>query len=1039
MTLEMFHAGERVKMDVFSAYGGMELNAKKIAYWGLTGALMAAGICLSIVERNGHYAFEWQGSELMAQTRNDGYHDMAALQVFNRVLLQLQQNYVDPTRLDPELMIASALDNLQKNVPELLLTFDRKVKERPTKVTVNISGQSREFALNNLENLWEMSLRLRGIFSFIQEYLPKDVKQRELEYDAINGMLSALDPHSLILSPEVYRSMAEGNRGKFGGLGIVVRMIDGVLIVVEPITGDVPAKRAGIEEGDQILTIDGTPTLNMSISEAVDLLKGEPKTTVHLTVMRKGWKSPKPIDVIRDEISIPSVESDVLGDKIAYVKLKSFQGNSQSDMQKALEKLRAEMGGMDGLVLDLRGNPGGLLEQAVQIADNFLESGTIVTTVGGHDLLQKPRYATKEKTESSYPIVVLMDSSSASASEIVAGALKNNNRALIVGDTSFGKGSVQVLYELPDKSALKLTIGQYLTPGDLSIQSVGIVPDIRLVPMRATDGTLDLYPRPWQRREESLGGHLDNQNALRDIKPAYSLRYLTTRYALPEEDMDDDTVITIDDIDKLIKNKQKTNKPVDDPQVRLAREILKNVGGEHERAGMIEAFMKGADVLQKAEDEALVSSLGKQGIDWQACASPSEAKLKVKLETGTAGNDVTAGDELTLRATVVNEGQVPVCRVAGRTESSFLRVNDREFIFGRVEPGASVTRELKFKTNRALNSRVDDLKLNVFLDDGTPVPASVAATASAELHIHAIEQPAFKIHYAILDRDGKAQGNSLLDDDEDVTMRIWVSNDGKGTAQKPLVYLKNKAPEIKLVDARAETEPLEKGALVSRDFKFRTSKVGAEDIQMELHVYDKSSTQVLLERISFKTSKGEAVAGQSLTHVSRVMRVRDGAKLYVSPVGTANSLFSLDGGTVVRADAEFGAYTHVTAGQTVGWVETAGLEAASDAAVSQIEPKTIATIPRIILPEMSHVTDQDTITIEADVTSFAPLTDYYIYTAADIDHTYTYEKVAYSQLSSESGHIRATVPLSPGLNSVRLYVRDQNKSEAYENILVFRR
>ena len=1018
------------------------MNVKKLAYWGLTGALMVAGVCLSIVERNGHYAFEWQGAELMAQTRNDGYHDMASLTVFNRVLMQLQQNYVDPTRLDPELIIASTLDNLQKNVPELLLTFDRKVKDRPTKVTVNISGQSREFALNGLDNLWEMSLRLRGIFSFIQEYLPADAVQRELEYDAINGMLSALDPHSLILSPEVYRSMAEGNRGKFGGLGVVVRMIDGVLIVVEPITGDVPAKRAGIEEGDQILAIDGTPTLNMSISEAVDLLKGEPKTTVHLSVMRKGWKTPRQIDVVRDEISIPSVESDALGDKIAYVKLKSFQGNSQTDMLKALEKLREEMGGIEGLVLDLRGNPGGLLDQAVQIADNFLDSGTIVTTVGGHDLLQKPRYATKGDGSSSYPIVVLMDSSSASASEIVAGALKNNDRALIVGDTSFGKGSVQVLYELSDKSALKLTIGQYLTPGDRSIQSVGIVPDIRLVPMRATEGSLDLYPRPWQRREESLGGHLDNQNAQRDQKPAYNLRYLTTRYALPEEDMDDDTVITIDDIDKLIKNKQKTNKPVDDPQVRLAREILKKTGGEHERGAMVTSFLKGADELQKAEDAALVESLGKQGIDWHACAAPGEAKLSARIATTDPQNNVRAGDELTLTATVVNEGTEPVCRVAGRTESSFLRINDREFIFGRIEPGASVTRELKIKTNRALGSRVDDLKLDVFLDDGTPVPETVAATVATELSIREIEQPAFKIHYAILDRDGLGQGNSLLDDDEEVTMRIWVSNDGTGVAQKPLVYLKNKenkTSQIKLIDARAETEALSKGTRVSRDFKFRTDKVGADDIQLELHVYDKSSTQVLLENIAFKTSKAEAVSGLKLTHEDRVMRVRENAKLYVSPVAGANSLTSIDGGSVVRTDAAFGTFTHVIAGETVGWIATDSLEDAPGAAVSRIEPKTIVTIPRVILPDMSHVTDQETITIEADVTSFAPLKDYYIYVATNTDHTYNYEKVAYSPLSSDSGHIRASVPLSKGLNSVRLYVRDQNKSEAYENILVFRR
>lgn len=343
----------KAELEVLGFQGGAILSRKRIIYWGITGAILAAGLVMSVVERDGRYAFEWRGSELMAQPKVDEFHDIASLQVFNRVLLQLQQNYVDASRLEPSVMIAMALDSLQKSIPELLLVFDRKVKEKPTQVTVNIAGQSRTFGLDQMNNLWEMSLRLRGILAFIQEYLPKDAKPRELEYDAINGMLEALDPHSLILSPEVYKSMMEGNRGKFGGLGIVVRMIDGVLIVVEPIEGDVPAKRAGLQEGDQILAIDGTPTLNMNVSEAVDLLKGEPDTTVRLNVMRKGWKEPRLIDVTRAEIAIPSLESDPLGDRIAYLKLKSFQGNSQSEMVRALEKLKKEMGGIDGLLLDL--------------------------------------------------------------------------------------------------------------------------------------------------------------------------------------------------------------------------------------------------------------------------------------------------------------------------------------------------------------------------------------------------------------------------------------------------------------------------------------------------------------------------------------------------------------------------------------------------------------------------------------------------------------------------------------------------------------
>ena len=1017
------------------------MSRKRIIYWGITGAILAAGLVMSVVERDGRYAFEWRGAELMAQPKVDEYHDIASLQVFNRVLLQLQQNYVDASRLEPSVMIAMTLDSLQKSIPELLLVFDRKVKEKPTQVTVNIAGQSRTFALDNLNNLWEMSLRLRSILAFIQEYLPKDANPRELEYDAINGMLSALDPHSLILSPEVYRSMMEGNRGKFGGLGIVVRMIDGVLIVVEPIEGDVPAKKAGLQEGDQILTIDGTPTLNMNVSEAVDLLKGEPDTTVRLTVMRKGWKEAKTIDVVRAEISIPSLEADKLGDNLVYIKLKSFQGNSQSEMLRTLDKMKSEMGKIEGLVLDLRGNPGGLLDQAVMIADNFLDEGTIVTTVGANDLLQKPRNAKHETTQETYPIAILMDSSSASASEIVAGALKNNDRAIIIGDTSFGKGSVQVLYELPDKSALKLTIGQYLTPGNRSIQSVGIVPDIRLVPQRAIQDDIDLYPKPWERREESLGGHLNHESAYKDQKPAYQLRYLSKRYeGNIEDELDEDSILTLEDIERIIKTKSKTNRPVDDPQVRLARDILKRIGNVYNRKEMVEKFMTGADSLQAEEDTALVEALKGLGIDWTPCESTETPHISAILTSDKPENQVISGDEIILQATATNNGALPVCRVAGRLESSLSRANDKELIFGRIEPGQSVTRQYRIKTNRAQASRVDNVTLGIYLDDGTPIPEKKAAESVVYLETVARPQPAFTIHYAIIDSspDG-SPGNGLLDDHETVTMRIWVSNDGAGTAEKPLVYLKNKTPEIKLLDARAETEALPTGTTTHRDFKFQTTTVGSRDIQLELHVYDKSSTQVLVEKIAFKTSKSDDIKQEKVKKVSGLMTIQAETPLHVSPLSSSNSLTKLPAGTVVMQDATFAGYTHISAGPVLGWMASPQLVPSDNTAMSVLEPKMIATIPRIKLDQMAHVTDQPTIRLKAEVTAFAPLLDYYAYVSSEIDHIYHYEKVAYAPLSHESDHIDTEIPLNPGLNRINLYVRDKNKSEAYETIFVYRK
>lgn len=1010
-------------------------------YWGIVGALAVAGLSLSIVRRDGHYEFEWNGADLMAQTREDAaYHDIASLQVFNRVLLQLQQNYVDPGRLQPNLMLCSALDNLQKSVPELLLVFDKPIKESPTQVTAKIGNAEQTFSLTKIDNLWEMSLRLRSILIFIQDYLPKDANQRELEYEAVNGMLSALDPHSVILSPELYRSMMEGNRGKFGGLGIVVRMVDGVLIVVEPVEGDVPARKAGIEEGDQILTIDGTPTLNMNISEAVDLLKGDPDTTVRLSVMRKGWKSPKTIDVVRAEINIPSVESAALDDKIAYIKLKSFQGNSQREMDKALSTLGEQMGGIHGLILDLRGNPGGLLDQAVMIADNFLDTGTIVTTVGVNDTLSQARKATKGTAQTEYPIIILMDSSSASASEIVAGALKNNDRALVVGDTSFGKGSVQVLYELPDKSALKLTIGQYLTPGNLSIQSVGIVPDIQLVPMVARDGDVDLYPKPWVRREESLGGHLVNQMALKNQKPGYALRYLSQRYDLPEDNYEEDSVITLEDVDKIIKSKPKTKKPSDDPQVRLAQQILKRTGNTHNRSMMLDKFIASADSLQAEEDDSLVKALAQNGIDWQKGQNPQSPNLAIAITTDKPDNRMTAGESYTIRATATNNGSEPVYRLSARTDSTLGRINDKEFIFGTVPPGGSVTREMTVKSNRAQASRVDHLGVKLYLDDDTPIPETSLASGDIELETVAIAQPEFTIHYAIIDYDGNSKnvGNGLLDDGETVTVRLWVSNDGEGTAEKPLVFLKNKSPEIKLLDARAETDALKTGERFVRDFTFQTTNVTPSDISLELHVYDKASTRVLIENIAFKTAKSDEIDNVSVQRANGNMKVQTETKLHVSPLLSANALVSLPSNTVVQQDAVVGDFTHIRAGDVMGWVASSAL-VPTDESMTSIEPKTIATIPRIHLAKTAHVTDADTFDLTANVTAFAPLKDYYVYTTYEIDHEYNYQKVAYSPLSSENETLHATIPLQKGLNTIRLYVRDVNKSEAYERVLVYKR
>ncbi len=1040
------------------------MKRTRIIYWGIAGTALATGLGLSVVKSGDRWEFNWDGAELMAQTSQNAPHDLAALQITNRVLLQLQENYVDTDRLDPVTMLAESLDAVQKVVPELLIVFDKPKTEHPTTLTATIGDKQRTFSLDSITNLWEMSLRLREVLLFVQNDFPTDVKPRDLEYTLINGMLKTLDPHSVILSPEVYKDMQEGNQGKFGGLGIVVRMVDGVLVIINPMEGEPPAVKAGLKAGDQILAIDGTPTLNMNVSDAVEMLKGEPNTTVKLTVQRKGWKAPKIIDVVREEIQIPSTTSDDLGDHVAYVKLKGFQANSQTDMIEALKKLTEKMGVIEGLVLDLRGNPGGLLDQAVQIADDFLSSGTIVTTVGQSDALKKPYNATIKTTQPGYPIVLLIDSSSASASEIVAGALQNNDRALVLGDTSFGKGSVQVLYELPDKSALKMTIAQYLTPGDRSIQSVGIVPDIHLVPMLATADTFDLYPRPWERRESSLDSHLDNQRADKQSESPYALRYLSNRIDL-ESEMDEETVLTLDDIDKYIATQQKEDSPSKDPQVRLAKRILRLMKPtQSSRADMLKTYAPNADEISRDEAKALIDQLATFNIDWSEGTNPApdtitsalKLDLKTKCVPGKAetarcdapvDDDAThtylAGEQYKVEATLTNTSSETLYRLAARTESSFNAANDEEFIFGTIAPGQSVTRELTLKTNRAQASRRDNFKVTVYADDGTPIPKTELINNEIFLTTQARPQPKFTLSYAILDEipNTHKRGNALLDDNEKVTVRVWVTNAGDGTAEKPLVYLKNgdKKSVIRLTDARSETEALAPGQTITRDFTFETDTVTAETVPLELHIYDKTSTQVLVENIGFITAKNDDIkVSTSLPVTEYTTAVAPDTPLYVSPTTMSAAIQTFTTLTRATVDAEVADFVHIVSGDVLGWVKRDQLRT-DDTDATNAQVTTITTIPRITIdPAMPLSTQDDKITLKARFDASQPLKDCYIYVFSMEDHTLQSTKVAYDKLAPDATEYTREVPIKPGVNRVRLFVRDQKNSEAYETIQVYR-
>ena len=349
-----------------------------------------------------------------------------------------------------------------------------------------------------------------NILSIVKKNYVEDVDTKNLVNGAINGMLTSLDPHSAYLTPELYKDLQMDTQGRFGGLGIEITVKSGVLTVVSPIE-DTPAAKAGIKPGDMIFKIEDEFTKDMTLVDAVKKMRGPRGTKINLSIKREGIAELIDVTLVRDTIRVQSVRSRSLDTGYGYIRLAQFQERSDRDVKNALEKLAAEKGGLKGLVLDLRNNPGGLLTQAVRISDLFLDSGLIVYTEGRVESQKQKFYAQKDGSWMDFPMVVLVNGGSASASEIVAGALQDQKRAVVLGTKTFGKGSVQTILPLDDNSALRLTTARYFTPSGRSIQATGIVPDIVVEVTTTQDGKPIEKPRS-SLREENLPGHLQNPN-----------------------------------------------------------------------------------------------------------------------------------------------------------------------------------------------------------------------------------------------------------------------------------------------------------------------------------------------------------------------------------------------------------------------------------------------------------------------------------------------------------------------------------------------
>ena len=368
-------------------------------------------------------------------------------------------------------------------------------------------GGVHEHLLAGTDETYEELKVFSDVLDIIEKNYVDPVEPKELIRGAIQGMINSIDPHSAYLLPEAYKDLQIETRGEFSGIGIVITMQDNMITVISPIEGT-PAYKAGVKAGDVIIKVDGQDTKAMMLWEAVKKMRGKKGTEVVITVLRKGVADPIDFTLVRDIIPLESVRAHLLKPGYGYIRITNFREKTGQDVMAALQELESEKPPLKGLILDLRDNPGGLLDQAIEVSDIFLDSGKIVSIKGRLEAHSKTYMAQKNTVKHPYPIVLLINGGSASAAEIVAGALQDHGRCVVLGTTSFGKGSVQTVEPLRDGSGLKLTIARYYTPNGKAIQATGIIPDIVVEPRDLSTEEESAEPRM---KEKDLKNHISAQ------------------------------------------------------------------------------------------------------------------------------------------------------------------------------------------------------------------------------------------------------------------------------------------------------------------------------------------------------------------------------------------------------------------------------------------------------------------------------------------------------------------------------------------------
>jgi carboxyl-terminal processing protease len=990
-------------------------------------------------------------------------YDLSQLPIFSKTLFYVRENYFDKNRLDPKRMLVGALDFVQRDVPEILI--DRWPEREPKQVTVKVNGQQRQFSIERVDAPWSLRSTLQDIFRFVQPNLqpvPEKEEARrlvEIEMAATNGMLYTLDPHSVLLDVETYKDMRTQTQGKFGGLGIVIEMDKKNRITVKRPMPDTPAIRVGIKAKDHIVRINNESTTNMTLNEAVDRLRGDVDTNVDVYIDRDGSPGLKKFTITRASIRPPSIDPPArvllvpagpgqAATKVGYLHMQHFSANSATDLADALALFDKER--VKGIIMDLRGNPGGLYEQAQKVSDAFIKAGTLVSMVGVGGAQRKDETATDSGREPTVPLAVLVNQNSASASEIVAGAMKNLDRGVVIGEGTFGKGSVQVLFDIQspisfgdksedDKLGLKLTTAQYLTPGDISIQGTGVVPDIEtdalLVQKDGERSWIRLQPSVHKRREADYEMHLEHPSARHGEKPLETISYLLMPRAgdKPRNHDDDEAGGDPDDEPEADEDSDlKTDFLMD-----FARDFLAQAKTARRRE-LVKGSTAFLDKVRAGEDKKVALALEKLGVDWSAGAATGPApQLQLSLQALGADPKMVAGTVAKIRGVVKNVGTSPAFRVRAVLDSDNPIFDENEMVFGRIGPGESKSYDMSVKIPASSFTRTDEIKATL----STQRVSGKASGADLLVNIEGKLRPMFAYTYQTIDDQKASNHDGQVQRGEQVRLLVTVKNIGQGRAIHTEAVLRNGMSQEGIMISAGRFDAKEMAPGETRTFSFVYEvrpEFKGDDYQLELAVGDTVLGESVTDKVKIKVAPaGPAPEAQSGTATVS----REGAPLRETAAEGALVVGRAPKGTTFKVSGKLGAYTRLDLDNSrSAFIATADVKAGG-AVHGALVPEWQVTPPLLAVTAPTVATGE-TVHVKGRVTDDHLVRDVYI-RVWNRNAKIPVKKAFYQPNRLVGDRTKmdfdADVPLWPGSNLVQVFARESNEVQSLQTVVVLKR